>query len=295
MTKRQLVAAGVAATLIGVAAGGFAWLRGGSTPVALDESVRRYRSSTSITSDRPSAKQPVRTTPPAEARPVADRQDHSKASVRPPSANTVRSGFRPLPPKGVYRYATTGYDEVDALGGSRHTYPSETTITVRHAGCGLVERWDALEERWDERESCRSPRGDRLARVTSFHEFFRQGDQRTLRCDGFTYPAGARPGQTWTMRCDGGTTKVVSTLRAIGYEDVVVEGKPLRALHVRVDTKLSGEQSGEGHRDVWGSRSSGLVMREVSYLKSDSVQPAIGRVTYHEEYELRLSSLSPSR
>jgi hypothetical protein len=132
-------------------------------------------------------------------------------------------------------------------------------------------------------------------RVTSYHQFFRQGDQRTLRCDGFTYPTGARPGDKWTMRCASETTKATSTLRAVGYEDVVVNGKPLRALRVRVDTTVSGEQTGKGHRDVWGAQESGLVLRERSFLRSESVQPAIGRVTYHEEYELRIKSLTPAR
>lgn len=292
LSRGRLIATAVAAAVIGSTAGGFTWLRGGSTPVPAAETVRRYRfdSSGAVKPRLAKARVPAERAVNAPAQRVRPAMPARGARALPPSR-----GFRPLPPPGVYSYATKGHDEVDALGGSRHTYPPETTITVRHAGCGLIERWDALEERWDERESCRSPRGDRLVRVTSFHEFFRQADQRTLRCDGLTYPAGARPGQKWTMRCDSDTTKSVSTLRAIGYEDVVVDGKPLRALRVRVDTKVSGEQDGEGHRDVWGAQSSGLVLREVVSLTSTSVQPAIGSVTYHEEYELRLTSLTPSR
>ncbi len=38
-------------------------------------------------------------------------------------------------------------EEVDALVGSRHAYPSESTITVRPGGCGVLMRWDVLEER----------------------------------------------------------------------------------------------------------------------------------------------------
>src|SRR5215211_664686 len=59
-----------------------------------------------------------------------------------------------LPAPGVYRYATTGSERVDALGGATHTYPPITTITVTEAGCGVQTRWDALQERWNLRQLC---------------------------------------------------------------------------------------------------------------------------------------------
>jgi hypothetical protein len=198
-----------------------------------------------------------------------------------------------LPPVGVYVYTTTGEDDVDVLGGSRHDYPAQTTITVRHAGCGLTERWDVLKERWDERESCRSGQGDLLRRVTSYHEFFRHGDERTLRCDGFTSPAGVKPGASWISKCRTDTMSATTTLRAIGFETVDVGGKHLRALHIRADTKLSGEQQGGSHRDVWGSQDNGLVLLERATVDSDSTQPVFGKTHYHERYEIKLTSTTP--
>ena len=277
----------MAAISIVCLAGGFVYLRGGSTPVPVDSAVERFRERGErvfeLEADRP-AKREVESQ-------AAGSQVRVPASVEVAPARTGR----PRPAEGVYVYATTGGDDVDVLGGSRHTYPAETTITVRHAGCGLVERWDALEERWDERESCRGEGGDTLKRMTSFHEFFGRADQRTLRCTGFTSPAGFQPGASWSSRCASENTTARSTLTAVGWESLDVAGVPVRTMHVHVETKVSGEQEGTSVRDVWGSAETGLVIREHTKLESYSNQPVFGRTRYHEEYDIRAMSLEPRR
>jgi hypothetical protein len=195
----------------------------------------------------------------------------------------------------VYVYATTGDDDVDILGGSKHVYPSRTTITVRHNGCALVERWDVLKERWDERESCRTSGGDALRRLASYHEFFRHGDTRTFECSGFSYPAGDAPGTSWTVNCRSGNVMTVTRLTAVAWEDVVVAGTHVRTLHVHASTRLTGEQQGTSERDVWGSSTNGLVLRERARVDTDSTQPVFGKTHYHEQYEIRLTSLTPQR
>lgn len=288
MTRRSRWAALGAATAVLLLAGGFVFLRGGSTPVSPESAVARFREKNQISID--------------------DERKESRAEVGSPTVATSKrvqarvttkvvsgEGLRPLPQEGVYVYATTGGDEVDVLGGSRHAYPAETTITVRHAGCGVVERWDALEERWDERESCRTSNGETLKRMTSFHEFFGHADQRTLVCQGFTYPAGFEPGSSWTTNCASDNTNAVTKLTAVGWEDIVVAGKPIRTMHVHANTHLTGEQDGTSERDVWGSADAGIIVRERVALTSYSNQPVFGRTRYHESYEIRLTSLEPRR
>lgn len=288
MTRRRGIIAIVVAVVVLGGAVGTVYLKGGSTTVSVDEAVGRFR--------KPSEKEAKAHTGRAET--TANESDEPQrtettAPAAAPTTETPAQSSRPLPAQGVYVYNTTGHDEVDVFGGNRHDYPSETTITVKHAGCGVTERWDALEERWDERESCPTPEGDRLRRFTSHHEFFQHADSRTLRCDGFTFPEGAAPGDTWQSTCNNDTTKSVTTLRAVGYETVDVDGQPVEALHVRADTKLSGEQNGESHRDVWGSRQHGIVLRERAMVDSRSVQPVLGEVRYQESYEIKLRSLEP--
>ncbi|MCI0636059.1 MAG: hypothetical protein L0206_19410, partial [Actinobacteria bacterium] len=269
-------------------AGGFVYLRGGSTPVPVNSAVERFRERSQV---------PVQL---EEERPAAagtEAAPGSRTLVRAPTSMEVStdSGVRPRPAEGVYVYATTGGDEVDVLGGSRHTYPAQTTVTVRHAGCGLVERWDGLEERWDEREYCQVTGGEALKRTTSYHEFFGHADQRTLHCSGFAFPAGFEPGGTWSSRCASENTTATSTLTAVAWEDVDVGGVPVRTMHVHVETKLTGEQVGTSVRDVWGSSETGLLIRERSTLTSHSNQPVFGRTRYHEAYDNRLMSLEPRR
>lgn len=297
MSNRSRISVASASALLILVAGGFVYLRGTSTPVAVDDAVERFRASTPApTAASNAGEQDEPGGPDAAERPAGTPLAPISGAAAPPFPE---AGIRPLPAEGVYVYATTGYDHVDALGGSRHDYPDETTITVRHGGCAFTERWDVLAERWDERESCRTPGGDRLHRVTSYHSFFRQGDTRTLDCQGFTYPASAEPGDTWTTSCTGAgdeedeATFVVTTLRAVGWETVEVAGRQLETLHVRADSEITGEQQGESHRDVWGSRELGIVLRERASVRSESTQPAIGKVTYTEEYEIRLTSLEP--
>jgi hypothetical protein len=189
-------------------------------------------------------------------------------------------------------YATKGYDSVDALGGSRHTYPDRTTMTLRSGGCGLVTRWSVLQERWDETESCRTRAGDEFRRFTSYHEFFRYGDLRVFACAGLIYPADVKPGMVWRNHC--ATSNVTSTneLHAIGWEDVLVGTTHVRAIHIRVLARLTGQQRGTSIRDGWLS-DTGLRLKEAATTDADSTMPVVGRTHYHEEYELHLLSLSP--
>lgn len=286
MKRRWRWAALGAASTIVLVAGGFVFIRGGSTPVPVDSAVERFREKRSAAVELED-----------EVLPKSSEASSTTERVEAPTSVEVASpsGLRPRPAQGVYVYATTGGDEVDVLGGSRHTYPSETTITIRHAGCGVVERWDALEERWDERESCQTAEGDVMKRTTSFHEFFGHADQRTLHCSGFVRPVGAGPGATWTSRCASDNTTAVTTLSAVAWEMVDVAGTPVRTLHIHAETKLSGEQVGTSVRDVWGSSDHGLVVRERSTLTSYSNQPVFGRTRYHETYDNRLLSLQPRK
>lgn len=261
-------------------------------PDEVNDAVERFRTTT-LGSERPrgsTAAKPKRTA----SQPQRTEPGATSARIPQVTKPVPRTG-RPRPPEGVYVYATKGGDEVDVLGGSRHTYPSETTVTIRHAGCGLIERWDVLDERWDERETCRTQKGDALKRFTSFHEFFRHADERTYDCEAMAYPAGAKPGDTWKGRCVSGESVVHQTGRAIGFETLVVDGARISALRVRVDVKLTGEQEGGGFREVWGDRATGLSIRERGTTTSYSMQPVFGRTRYHESFEIRLKSLDPRR
>jgi hypothetical protein len=103
-----------------------------------------------------------------------------------------------LPVAGVYRYATEGGEEVDALGGTRHDYPLETTITVTPTDCGVRFRWDALEERYEVWELCGTGGALSIVEYTSFHRFFGQPDRQHYACAvaGEVLPATIAPARS---------------------------------------------------------------------------------------------------
>ena len=180
---------------------GLVFLRG-AQPISIDEAVRRFR-------DKQATDVDVKVGPTRPSRST----DHpavrlgSTATKTSPKVSTSRAAGSPdaptLPREGVYVYETSGWEQVSIPGG-RHDYPDSTTITLRHEGCGVITRWDALVERWDERETCPSAEGEHLRSLTSYHEFFRHGERLTYRCrpGSLARPASSQNGGRWSGTCN---------------------------------------------------------------------------------------------
>ena len=88
---------------------------------------------------------------------------------------------RPMP--GVYVYDTVGDERIDALGGTTHTYPAQTTMTVTNTDCGYRVRWDVFQERFDELDLCITPEGESVDTTRQYREFFGIANDRTYQCD----------------------------------------------------------------------------------------------------------------
>lgn len=167
--------------------------------------------------------------------------------------------------EGALVYETSGFEEVDVLGGARHDYPRRTTIVVRRAGCGLVLRWQPLVERLQEWELCE---GRRLSRITELHAFFGNDDRRTYRCDpGSRFDGG--------YRCSTGETTETAT---------VVSSTDDR---VRLRTTIAGGTTGSGTRELW-LREDGVPVR-MRVTNENATPSPVGDVHYREQYELRLA------
>ncbi len=200
-----------------------------------------------------------------------------------------------LPTPGVYVLATEGGDEVSVLGGSEHTYPAQTTITVTREGCGVRFRWDALGERWEEWMVC--PDGNRLEirEIVTYHQFFGKSDRREYFCgDDSTYSPGlVKAGTTWSGVCSGtdGTTGTAEG-ELVGVEFLSVGGTRVRTLHIRVSITFSGVTDGTRESEMWFVAATGLPIVTVAAddLETDSV---LGRTRYLEHYRAELTSLEP--
>ena len=201
---------------------------------------------------------------------------------------------RPRPPAGVYVYETSGYEEVDALGGARHDYPPETTITIRHDSCGVERRWEVFAERWDERTSCPTNAGEEQRTFTTRHEFFGQGDTRSFRfsAGSLAVPADSAPGTAWTLEAvaDDGSFSGDGTV--VSVETLRIDGEDVETIHVRVTTRTVGSARGESVRESWVRATDGLLVREEARTESSTDSP-LGTVAYVEVYEILLRSLTP--
>lgn len=237
-------------------------------PVGIEQAVDRYRGSTTTTATGPTT------------------------TSAAPSTTTVAVA---VAEPGVYRYATTGGESVDALGGAHHDYPSETTITVTPDGCGALFRWDALKERRDEWRLCATPRGLVLGDGLQYHEFFAQPDPEDVRCpeSPLIVPAEPAPGPAVTMDCTLHGDPWTVSWQVLGPESRAVGGTVVETVHVRQsvnDTHDLGEQSSVD----WYLDAHGLPIYVTATKSSKSSSP-VGPVLYQEQYTLQLESLSPSR
>lgn len=191
---------------------------------------------------------------------------------------------------GVYRYSTSGFEEIDALSGARHEYPDETFMTITAGGCGPVVRWDALAERWIDWEHC----GPNLAVTASsaYHEWFGIPDLETEVCVE-PRPITGTAGETKMTVCDADGLLETYEITIVGLEVLDVGGVPIETTYLRRTSSLSGGSTGTAQVDVWRATGTALVVR-MEVVRRSVTSSAIGDVTYVEEFVLELVGLIPT-
>lgn len=216
------------------------------------------------------------------------------AGPQPSLAGATPSEERPLPAAGVYSYRTEGYEEVDALGGQRHDYPAETTVTYTPEECGFRERWAPLQDRYDERMVCPGPGGDEARWFESQRAFFGRSDTRRLICDpaSLARPVPAEVGARWSFRCVDDRTDARSEGTVVDIAPFDVGGTSVPAVHLRISSVVSGDNATTSELDIWVHAENGLVLRRTSVLDGRSPSPG-GDVSYTERYTIELLSLTP--
>lgn len=281
-----------------------------------EEAVAGFRASTATTVPA-TAPGPTSTTAPAPGAPAAavTASQVAEAAATPDAASspsttvaaTAATGAPaaapadapaapPFPAEGVYLYDTTGFEEIDALGGSRHDYPAQTSIVHRREGCGSTETWQPFQDRRDVRQLCAEPGRHRLDFFDATRSFFGQTDTRRLQCDegASAFVAGARPGDVFEFRCVQEGADAANRLEILGVETVVVGGQSVEAVHSRATSEVTGGASGSSQIESWVHPETGLTLKRISVLDGSEDGPG-GKVSYHEEYTLVLQSLEPRR
>ncbi len=260
-----------------------------ATPLAPSEAVDRYRQqqeAASAPESPPSASEP-------QPQPTAAPSGGVTAAAAGATAAPEVAGRRP-PAAGVYVYLTSGWEDVDALGGSRHEYPAETTLTIVDEAGGQRVRWTALKERWEEWTTVSSPAGDAWTNLTSYHEFFGQRDLRSFTCqpNSLYVPSDQTPGTTFEMHCHDEGAQSVCTAHVVGPDVVMIGGAPVETLRLRMDTTMTGDVRGHMARDYWVIPETGLLVKTIIVTDTNGDMPT-GSMRYREEVELTLKSLTP--
>jgi hypothetical protein len=207
----------------------------------------------------------------------------------------AQGGEAGQPPLGVYRYATSGSESTKgAFFSATHDYGGVSTIALVRGRCGERERWQVLAGRWSELEAC-APRGETLAALTEFHEFFGFGQEESLRCHGEapTGPRSLRPGARFSNFCKADGSSIAISSRIVGVDRVSAGGETFDALHIESGNVLKGDTAGIAKRQEWRRRSDGLLLRRSA--KSDVDTSAGGGSHYTEHYTIRLLSTTPRR
>ncbi|HEX9978407.1 MAG TPA: hypothetical protein VGB41_07265 [Acidimicrobiia bacterium] len=201
---------------------------------------------------------------------------------------TGTAGDAPGEP-GIYVYDTTGFEEIDALGGAHHDYPAETYLVIEEGPCGPVVRWLALDERWERSEHC----GPDLAVTTStgYHEWFGIPDTGVSTCTSPIFPPAGET--TWTMECSDGESTSTAHATVVGTETLDIGGQQVETLHIRIEETTSGSTIGNTTTNVWRLPGTPLVVRkQVDDATANASR--IGDVHYVEQVTLQLRSLLPT-
>ena len=196
---------------------------------------------------------------------------------------------------GVYVYATKGSESIDALGGATHVYPARTSITVTAVPCGIELRWAALERRSTIWTFCSTAAGVELRSSDERHAFFNLSDHTVYVCEGrLLIPKHPVAGASRPFTCRSSTNLEVGEARLIGFDTFDAGGRRIRALRVRTDLTVRKHDSGSESIEWWLDPGTALPLR-IELRSRTSRKLWVGRVEYREDFDLRLTSLTPLR
>ena len=299
-------------TALLISGGVLAYIRQAPEPVTVDAAVEEFRSSkrepavpatAEITA--PGAAVTAAPAPGAGAPPAAAGNGSGSTAARPGAgrpAGQPAAGPAPAPappvgsrgPEGVYPHTTEGFERTDAAGGSRHDYPAESSVVLRHTACGLTTRWQPLKERWDEASYCSVGDTLEIRTFSMYHEFFQKGQQDDYRCPPASIVFDRREpvGASWMWHCDMEGASVDTQTRVVAVETMNIGGRSIQAVRMRYEARLTGKTEGAQIQERWIDPESMLVLRLRSEVAAKTESP-FGRVNYEEKYLIETKSTTP--
>ncbi|MGD0273414.1 MAG: hypothetical protein ABSB96_06780 [Gaiellaceae bacterium] len=223
--------------------------------------------------------------------------DSSQAASVKQALRDFRAGnYRKSGLNGVYLYATSGNESIDALGGASHTYPATTTVTAIEVPCGVQLDWAALSGRSTTWTFCSTKAGTVLSISDERHSFFGQHDHTTYTCSNrLLLSKEPKSGAVYPFRCrsqQGGSE--TGEVRILGRVVLQVGDSRVQSLHARTSLTIHGGNSGDETIDWWLDPATSLPVRLVLHSRTGRSM-YIGTVHYREDLTLSLLSLRPQR
>jgi hypothetical protein len=202
-----------------------------------------------------------------------------------------------LPPSGVYRYRSSGGEQLSFAHISR-SFPAATDMIVTEAaGCATMN-WEPLTEHTEGWVLCPQKNGALvIASAPSYEAIAGTHDTTVISCPAGMYFVPSHPftGQRWSKTCHSPGERIVFSGTVVGMSSVDVGGVEVSALHTHIILSFSGSESGLNPNDFWVARHNGLILRQRE--TADLSQPAgpLGSVRYTEQMTIRLASVTPVR
>ena len=210
------------------------------------------------------------------------------------------------PPSGVYRADASGKASI-SFPPTSQTYGASAPVTVTHQGDNCwttsVDFNAAFQQRWNycidngvmtEHGNVTSTSWDLgAASITNVSEF-------TCTPPGEIIKAGEQRDQLSTYVCVGtsdtitGITTSDVTFQSLGITLLEVESIQVPVFHYRETDTLTGPQRGTTTLDYWYAVQDMLLIRMERHVDLRTNSP-VGDITYKEDGELQLSSLTPTR
>jgi hypothetical protein len=201
-----------------------------------------------------------------------------------------------LPPSGVYRYRTSGYEKL-SFGGISRSFPAMSEMIVTDSGCSTMS-WEPLQQHMEGVRVCPLDDGAFAVRSSSSYEQIAGvRNVNVIACPATTYfvPPDPRPGLRWHATCHATGQTLHLSGQIIGPSSVNVGAHKVPALHTRLTFTISGAESGTNPSDYWISMSNGLILRERETVDISQRTGPLGSIRYLEQMAISVASQAPSR
>lgn len=206
-------------------------------------------------------------------------------------------GSRNLPPTGVYRYRTTGGEQLSFAGISR-SFPGSTNLIVTQAAKCATLNWEPITQHTEGWVEClQNGGGLSITSSPSYEQIAGTQNSTVLSCESGTYFVPPHPfvGERWHTACHMPGEKIVFSGDVLAIASVKIGALTVPALHTHITLVFSGSESGTNPSDFWVSSLNGLILREHETADLSQQAGPLGSVRYAEQMTIGLTSMIPVR